>query len=142
MARHRKRDKREKTIIIKLETDKNLFNLLLKPRFSIVKSPMIEELVRESSMQKSIEPQIKQLMALKQLLNPEKIKIIYTIKHYSPKSIYELSKKLKRDFKAVSNDLKILEQSGFIKIEKEKIKNRWHSKPILQVDKINFTIEI
>lgn len=142
MPKHRKKEKKQKYIYLRLETDRNLLNVLLRRRLPIVKSPVIDELVRETTMQRNLEPQIKQLVAVKQLLNPEKIKILYTIKHYSPNSVYELAKTLKRDVKAVSQDIKILEQSGFIRIEKEKVKNRWHSKPILQLDKITITIEI
>jgi hypothetical protein len=142
MPKHGKKEKKQKSIYLRLETDRNLLNVLLRRRLPIVKSPVIDELVRETAMQRSLEPHIKQLVAIKQLLNPEKIKVLYTIKHYSPKSVYELAKTLKRDFKAVSQDIKILEQSGFIRIEKEKVNNRWHSKPIIQLDKINITIEI
>ncbi len=142
MAKKRKKQLKEKNFLIKLESDSNLLNLFLKRRFAVVKSPMVDELVRETHIQRSLEPQIKQIIILKQGLNPEKIKILYTIKHSKPGSIYELAKLLKRDIKAVRQDLKVLEQGSFIQIEKTKVKNRWRSKPCLSCEKINFSIEI
>ena len=142
MAKKAKKERKEKNFSIKLESESSILNFLLKRQFAIVKSPMVYELVRQTHIKRNLEPQIKQIIILKQLLNPEKIKILYTIKHSKPGSIYELAKLLKRDLKAVRNDLDILEQGGFIEIQKAKIKNRLHSKPCLLCEKINFSIEI
>lgn len=137
-----KKRKKEKTTTIRLEPDKNIFNILLKPRFALVKSPVIDELLRESTFHKNIDPHLKQIRLIRQLLNPEKIKMLYTIKHQKPTSIYELAKFLNRDFKAVRQDIKILEKSNFVLIIREKIKNRLCAKPVIQFEKINFSIEI
>jgi DNA-binding transcriptional ArsR family regulator len=142
MAINKKKGIKERNFSIKLESEKNLLNLFFKKQFAIVKSPVVDELIRDTHIKRSLEPQIKQMIMLKQLLNPEKIKILYTIKHSKPSSIYELAKLLKRDLKAVRQDLKVLKEGSFIEIEKTKVKNRWHSKPILSCEKINFSIEI
>ena len=76
------------------------------------------------------------LLALRQLLNNEKARILHVLKHDPPNSIYDLAKKLKRGFKAVNDDLKLLERFGFIELEEEKVKNRIRHKPVLMVDSV------
>lgn len=142
MAIRKKTNKRIKNMTIKLESDKNILDIFLKPRIAIVRSPMIKELVRESNMQRDVEPHAKQIFLIKQLLNPGKIKILYILKHEKPNSIYSLAKMLGRDFKAVRQDLRILEQNGFVRLSKEKVMNRLCLKPVLISDKINFSIQI
>ncbi len=142
MAKPKTKGNRTRNTLIKLEPDRNIFNVLLKPRVALVRSPIINQLVRESNMQRNLEPHARQIMLMRQLLNPEKIKMLYVIKHEKPKSIYDLAKTLNRDFKTVRQDLKVLEQTGFIRISKEKVKNRLCSRPILVFDRINFSIEI
>jgi DNA-binding transcriptional ArsR family regulator len=142
MARKKSRGKRTRNTVIKLEPDRNILNVLLKPRVALVRSPIIHQLVRESNMQRNLEPHAKQIMLLRQILNPEKIKMLYIIKHEKPSSIYDLAKTLNRDFKTVRQDLKVLEQTGFVKIVKENVKNRVCSKPLLILDRINFSIEV
>ena len=142
MAKRRIKATRTRNTVIKLEPDRNIFNALLKPRVALVRSPIINQLVRESNMQRNLEPHARQIMLMRQLLNPEKIKMLYVLKHEKPNSIYDLAKILNRDFKTVRQDLKVLEQTGFVRISKERIKNRLCSKPVLILDRINFSIEI
>lgn len=66
-----------------------------------------------------------------------RMKIIQTLKEKSPKSIYELAKLLKRDFKNVYDDVTFLSQLGILKVE-EKTTGRKQKKPILLCDKILF----
>lgn len=82
------------------------------------------------------------LSKLRQILSNERAKILSTIKHSSPESIYSLSKLLGRDFKSVSYDLKILQNFGFISFEKTSKGKRNKLKPVLLVDslQINFNI--
>ena len=82
------------------------------------------------------------LSALRQLLNNEKARMLHVIKTQEPKSIYELAKKLKRNFKPVFEDIKLLERFGFIELIEEKTKNRIRHKPEIVVDKINIEISI
>ena len=53
------------------------------------------------------------LSVLRQLLSNEKARLLNIVKTQSPGSIYELSKKLGRTFKSVSDDVKFLERFGF-----------------------------
>jgi len=82
------------------------------------------------------------LMALRQLLSNEKARILDAIKNEKPGSIYELALKLKRPFKAVFDDLKLLERFGFIDFVKEKRKNRICYKPEIAVEKIIIEVKI
>ena len=82
------------------------------------------------------------ILALRQLLSNEKARILHVIKTQKPKSIYELAKKLNRGFKAVNDDLKLLERFGFIDFVEEKTKNRVRHKPEIVVDSITINIHI
>ena len=62
------------------------------------------------------------VLSLRQLLSNEKARILHTIKTDKPRSIYELAKKLNRGFKSVSDDIKLLEKFGFVKLIVEKTK--------------------
>ena len=82
------------------------------------------------------------ILALRQLLNNEKARILHAIKTHKPKSIYELAKKLNRNFKAVKDDLNLLERFGFIEFIEEKTKNRIRHKPVIVVDTITIHVKV
>ena len=82
------------------------------------------------------------ISALRQLLNNEKARMIHVIKTKNPSSIYDLSKKLNRNFKLVMNDIKLLERFGFIELVKEKTKKRVRHKPEVVVDKLTISVSI
>ena len=76
------------------------------------------------------------ILSLRQLLSNEKARILDVIKTQKPDSIYDLAKKLGRNFKAVNDDIKLLERFGFIQLIQEKNKNRTRYKPEIIVEKI------
>jgi len=82
------------------------------------------------------------LSLLRKLLSNEKARILHTIKSKKPNSIYALSRILKRDFKSVSSDIKLLERFGFIEMVAEKTGNRERLKPVLAVDSITINFKI
>jgi len=82
------------------------------------------------------------LKDLRQILSNEKAKILYTIRHQKPKSIYNLAKILKRDFKSVQQDVKLLEKFGFIKLEPGSKGKRHLLKPLLLVDSIQVNFRV
>ena len=82
------------------------------------------------------------ISALRQLLSNEKARLLETIKHKNPSSIYDLSKKLGRDFKAVYEDVKLLQRFGFIEIIEEKIKNRTCHRPKITSDTVTIHIKL
>jgi len=80
------------------------------------------------------------LAALRHLLSNEKARILNLIKIKKPISIYQLAKMLKRDFKSVNDDIKLLEKFGFIDLIAQKTGNRERLKPILVVDSVHINI--
>lgn len=82
------------------------------------------------------------ILALRQLLSNEKARILHVIKSQQPDSIYRLAKILGRNFKSVSDDIKLLERFGFIELIAEKTKNRVRHKPEIVVDNILINIKL
>ena len=83
-----------------------------------------------------------ELSELRQVLSNEKAKILYTIKHQHPESIYHLAKLLGRDFKSVSQDVKVLEKFHFIELRKESKGNREKLMPILAIDSLHVIFDV
>jgi predicted transcriptional regulator len=79
---------------------------------------------------------------LRTLLSNEKARILIVIKAKNPSSIYGLAKFLKRDFKSVREDIKVLERFGFIDFIEEKTGKRISHRPVLTIDKLNIEINI
>jgi len=77
---------------------------------------------------------------LRLLLSNEKAKILNIIKDKKPGSIYQLAKILGRDFKAVSQDIKLLEKFGFIELKEEKKGKRRKLKPEMAIDNLQINI--
>lgn len=82
------------------------------------------------------------ISALRQLLSNEKARILDVIKNKNPKSIYDLAKMLNRPFKAVFDDVKLLERFGFVDFLKEKTKKRIRHKPIISVTNMTIHVKI
>jgi predicted transcriptional regulator len=82
------------------------------------------------------------IKTLRKLLSNEKARMLNAIKTIKPNSIYELSKKLERPFKAVFDDVKLLEKFGFIELVEHKYKGRIGHKPQISADIINISIKI
>ena len=79
---------------------------------------------------------------LRQLLSNEKARILNTLKHEKPSSIYSLAKILNRDFKSVREDLKLLERFGFIEFHRMKIGKRESLSPVLIINKMEILLNI
>ncbi|HIG94899.1 MAG TPA: hypothetical protein HA283_04870 [Nanoarchaeota archaeon] len=82
------------------------------------------------------------IQALRQLLSNEKARMLNVIKTQNPTSIYDLAKKLKRNFKSVNDDIKLLERFGFIELIEEKTKNRIRHKPKIVIETITINLKI
>ena len=82
------------------------------------------------------------ISALRQLLNNEKARLLSVVKTEKPSSLYDLAKKLNRNFKSVHDDIKLLERFGFIRIVEEKANNRIRHKPQLISDTITIHIRL
>ena len=82
------------------------------------------------------------LSALRKVLSNEKARMIHIIKTKKPKSLYALAKILGRNFKSVSEDIKLLERFGFIDMIAEKTGKRERLRPSVIVDSINIKIKV
>ena len=82
------------------------------------------------------------LSALRQLLSNERAKLLHILKRNKPRSIYELAKRAGRDFKSVSDDIKLLERFGFVQMIAEKTGKRSRLRPMLVIDSLNILIKL
>jgi len=80
------------------------------------------------------------LTDLRQLLSKEKAKLLNVVKNQQPDSIYKLAKLLERDFKAVSQDIKLLERFGFISLKPLTKGKRKKLKPEIAIDNLQINI--
>ncbi|MFA7707552.1 MAG: HTH domain-containing protein [Candidatus Pacearchaeota archaeon] len=79
---------------------------------------------------------------LRQLLSNEKARLLDVCKTKNPSSIYELAKILGRDFKAVRQDIKLLEQFGFIELISSIKQGRERLRPVVDADEVIITIKL
>lgn len=82
------------------------------------------------------------LEMLRKILSNEKARLLHLIKARKPNSIYSLAKLSGRDFKSVSDDVKLLERFGFISFEAEKTGKRDRLRPIIATDIIRIDFKI
>ncbi|MEK6855137.1 MAG: hypothetical protein AABX73_02860 [Nanoarchaeota archaeon] len=82
------------------------------------------------------------LSLLRKLLSNEKARVLNVIKTKNPRSIYELARILKRDFKSVREDIKLLEKFGFIDMLAENTGKRERLKPVLNVNSVHIHVKI
>jgi len=82
------------------------------------------------------------LSMLRKLLSNEKARMLYTIRHKKPESIYKLSKLLKRDFKSVTEDVKFLENFGILEMIAEKTGKRERLKPIITTTSLDIHFKL
>ena len=82
------------------------------------------------------------LDSMRKLLRPEKARMLDAIKHQKPGSIYALAKLLERPFKAVMDDIKLLERFGLIELISEKTKKRVRHRPVISVDHLVIHLRI
>ena len=83
-----------------------------------------------------------EISSLRQLLSNEKARLLHICKTKQPASIYELTKILGRDFKAVRHDIKILEQFGLIDLISSHKHGRERLRPVVDADKLVITVNL
>jgi len=76
--------------------------------------------------------------AFRKALTPKRLELLHTIKTRHPKSIKELAEITRRDMKNISEDVKYLEQIGFI----EKQEKDREIRPFINYDKLALEIAI
>jgi len=70
-------------------------------------------------LKKSDEVGFTSIEAARNFLTRERLALMRTIRTRHPGSLYELAKMVKRDFKNVQEDIRILERHGLVRISKE-----------------------
>lgn len=93
------------------------------------------ELIREESIIFDSIDQFRKVMTNK------RIELLKVIRHKKPKSVYGLAKLVNRSVDNVNNDVRFLEQLGFIETEKIK-KGRQKLIPSVDFDKIEIELPI
>ena len=83
-----------------------------------------------------------EISSLRQLLSNEKARLLDVCKTKQPASIYELAKLLGRDFKAVRQDIRSLEQFGFVELISNHKHGRELLKPVVAADRVIITINL
>ena len=82
------------------------------------------------------------ISSLRQLLSNEKARLLHICKTKQPASIYELAKLLGRDFKAVRQDIRLLEQFGFIELISSHKHGRERLRPLVDADQVIITLNL
>jgi len=91
---------------------------------------------------KTKKTQTSEIANLRQLLSNEKARLLHIIKTKQPDSIYELAKLLGRDFKAVRQDIKLLEYFGFIELISSHKQGRERLRPVVDMDRLVINVNI
>ena len=78
------------------------------------------------------------LKEMRRVLTEKRLKLLRTIKHKKPSSVYELSRILNRDLKNVLQDVAYLADLGIVKVEETKGKKV----PSVAYDRIAFEVAI
>lgn len=85
---------------------------------------------------------IESLDDARKLFTPERIKFLSTVKKESPDSLYALAKLLRKDFKTISTDARMLSDAGLLKLESHKVGKRTSVRPVFKGSKISLDIAI
>jgi predicted transcriptional regulator len=76
--------------------------------------------------------------AFRKALTPKRLELLHIIKTKKPSSINHLARLTKRDIKNIAEDVKYLEQIGFI----EKQEGNREIRPFIEYDKIDLEIAV
>jgi predicted transcriptional regulator len=82
------------------------------------------------------------LAALRRLLSNERARMLHVIKTKRPKSLYELSRLLARDFKSVASDIKLLQRFALVEMAAEKTGKRQRLRPTLAADTLTIHVRL
>lgn len=79
--------------------------------------------------------------SLRSVLTDKRLELLKVIRQRKPNSIYELAKIVGRDIKNVNEDIKLLADLGFVKLEKT-YKGRKRAVPTVDYSKITLEISL
>lgn len=78
---------------------------------------------------------------LRNVLTKRRLELISIVRHKKPRSIYQLSKLLRRDLKSVNTDLKVLTESDFVKVKRVN-DGRQRLVPEVSFNNIKITVQV
>ena len=99
---------------------------------------VLKKVAKNEKIRKEVGVYFSSFEAFRKALTPKRLELLHTIKTASPKSINELARITKRDIKNVADDIKYLEQIGFI----EKRVGEKEIQPSISYDRIALEIAI
>ena len=85
---------------------------------------------------------IESLDDARKLFTPERIKFLSTVREESPESLYALAKLLKKDFKTISTDARLLSDAGILRLVNHKAGKRTKVRPVFTGNEINLSISV
>jgi len=85
---------------------------------------------------------IESLDDARKLFTPERIKFLSTVREESPDSLYALAKLLKKDFKTISTDARMLSNAGILRLVNHKVGKRNKVRPVFTGNEINLAISV
>ena len=95
----------------------------------------LEKDLRRKSPPRVVE-NFEDLDTLRQFLTPQRQLLFRVLRRKEFGSVYELAKFMKREYKAIVEDLKVLREMGLLRFETEVVNGRARSKPVLTRKKI------
>lgn len=78
---------------------------------------------------------------LRSIITPKRVKLMHCIRTQNPESIYDLAKITNRKWRAVANDIEILNNVGLVKLEKKE-EPREIVKPLVNFNKMHIAVSI
>ena len=78
---------------------------------------------------------------LRSILTPARVELMHVIRIKNPESVYELAKMTNRKWRAVANDIKILNTAGLVKLDKKE-EPREIVKPSVNFNRMNIGVSI
>ncbi len=78
---------------------------------------------------------------LRSILTPARVELMHVIRIKNPESVYELAKMTNRKWRAVANDIEILNTAGLVKLDKTE-EPREIVKPSVSFSKMNIGVSI
>ena len=78
---------------------------------------------------------------LRSILTPARIELMHVIRVKNPESIYELAKMTNRKWRAVANDIEILNTAGLVELDKRE-EPKEVVKPSVNFNKMNIGVSI
>ena len=129
---------KSKHIIIRIDSEKRGFKLgNLMPKLPAgMHVPGMPGMTQEPELSSKL---------FRALLSDKKARILHCIRHQKPVSLYSLAKLLGRDFKAVRQDVRLLETFGLVRLIKEGGKEsdkRKRLKPVLASNKLEISMDL